>query len=787
MQASERNEVSEQRAAEQRAQSQGRLIRRLRGVLAVATVLLVAALVAGGLAVQQKGKAQDNAAAAVTAQTASDARRAGARALVTDDISESMLLAVAGVHLDDSPETRSSLLGAIAQHPELMKSMPMAGDDVIDFDVSPDGQHVVTYDRANHVRLYDIDTGRLLKQVQAGSTTPLTWESVQTRFSPDGQTLAVAMAAPNPQAVKLFDAETLKPLPAQPGGAPRGRRRAADLTFSSDGHHLAASMWPVIGHGDNTTEASTLAFVWDLRNPRQPTTRLNLGTGSNAGLTLSPDASVLYRTDPYRTDRMTIRHLATEKDVPVPNPPGVERIERIAMSPDGTVLAGPADGALLLLDPATGRLLRRLPGNGDTGYWPSFSADGSRIATVTFEKHEAVVWDVSTGAIVAQIPLGGGAFASDLSADGSTLYTVDGSMLRQWDLDRDRQFIKQTARVPSADFDMSFVRPSPGGDFIVYPMYHKIAFFDVDANRMGEPVDRGDGYTDRTGGSWHPDGTQFALATGGEIRIWNARTSELMTAGSPSGQHITGVDYSTDGSRIVIADLSGQVTMLDPSSLTPVGPPVQLDGAVRAVAAGPDNRTAIALTGYEDASGFWSGSSTAWALVDLEAGEILDQGPLEFDGDHVDYSPDGRHAAIAGGDGELIVMDLDGGEPVRPPESIQENIQGVTYSANGTRLLTSGGGSIGLWNGQTGQLLARTATAQLLPTEAGFTSDPNSVLIAQLFGGPVYEWDTSIDDAIKYACQMAGRDLTEAEWAKEFGDRPYQETCPDNRQAVATH
>ena len=121
----------EERTAAERARTQARLIRRLRGVLVGAAVLLVAALVAGLLR-RRAGvtRAQDNAAAAVAAQTSSDARAAGARALVTDDIDTSMLLAVAGVRLDDSPATRSSLLATLAKHPALIASMPMAGEDV---------------------------------------------------------------------------------------------------------------------------------------------------------------------------------------------------------------------------------------------------------------------------------------------------------------------------------------------------------------------------------------------------------------------------------------------------------------------------------------------------------------------------------------------------------------------------------------------------------------------------------------------------------------------------------
>ena len=138
---SERAEQSERRAEQVRARAQGRLIRRLRVVLAVAVVLLVVALSAGLVAFEQQDRAEENAAAATSAQTTSDARRAGATALITDDLDESMLLAVAGVRLDDSPETRSSLLAALGQHPEVIASTELSGEEVLHFDVSPDGDH----------------------------------------------------------------------------------------------------------------------------------------------------------------------------------------------------------------------------------------------------------------------------------------------------------------------------------------------------------------------------------------------------------------------------------------------------------------------------------------------------------------------------------------------------------------------------------------------------------------------------------------------------------------------
>ena len=101
----------------------------------------------------------------------------------------------------------------------------------------------------------------------------------------------------------------------------------------------------------------------------------------------------------------------------------------------------------------------------------------------------------------------------------------------------------------------------------------------------------------------------------------------------------------------------------------------------------------------------------------------------------------------------------------------------MTYSPDGQQLLTSGpDSSVRLWNGVTGEPIARVATPQRF-NEAGFGREPNSVLIAPLEGGPVQMWDTRVQSALDFACRVAGRDFTEAEWVEQFGDRPYQRVC----------
>jgi WD40 repeat protein len=260
--------------------------------------------------------------------------------------------------------------------------------------------------------------------------------------------------------------------------------------------------------------------------------------------------------------------------------------------------------------------------------------------------------------------------------------------------------------------------------------------------------------------------------------VWDTRTGRVVVRDRPAGRLVSALDYSTDGSRLVIGELSGQVTMLDSADLTPVGRPASLDQAVRSISLGPDNRTAVALAGVESTSEFWIGSSSQWARLDLEAGDVVAVRDTGFEASTVEVSPDGTHVAVGSRTGELMVLDLATDEPVRGPVTAHDNVVDLTYSEDGSRLLTSGFDyKNALWDGRTGELLARVVTTQI-GTEATFTGDRDTVLIAPLWGGSVFEWDTRPDHAVEFACRVAGRDFTEAEWAEHFGDRPYQPICP---------
>ena len=122
--AAEAHAEEERRSAAAQAQRQKRVNRRLRALLAGVAVLLLVATLAGLAAVRQADRARE-------ATVAADARRVGTQALVEPDVDQSLLLAVAANDLDDSAETRASLLSALSKSPRVDPRHPRSGELVL--------------------------------------------------------------------------------------------------------------------------------------------------------------------------------------------------------------------------------------------------------------------------------------------------------------------------------------------------------------------------------------------------------------------------------------------------------------------------------------------------------------------------------------------------------------------------------------------------------------------------------------------------------------------------------
>jgi DNA-binding SARP family transcriptional activator len=173
--------------ARRRAEREARTSRRLRGLLVGLAGVLILALVAGGLALTLRGRAEHQALVAERQALVADARRLGAQALLEEDLDRSLLLARQAVALDDSVETRGDLLAALLRSPAAIAILRGDLDGIGTVGLSRDGRLLAVGDKNGTVAIYDLHTRRLLQEASQGQ------EQVNDlEFSPDGSLLAIS-------------------------------------------------------------------------------------------------------------------------------------------------------------------------------------------------------------------------------------------------------------------------------------------------------------------------------------------------------------------------------------------------------------------------------------------------------------------------------------------------------------------------------------------------------------------------------------------------------------------
>ena len=791
--AAEQSLAAEERDLAQRNRAQGMLIRRLRLVLAGATALLLLALVAGVLAVVQRRDADRHAAAAAASETAALARRASAAALATEDVEESLLLALSGLALDPTPHTRTNLLAALGRNARLIRSTPLHDDEPDLFlDASPDGRLVATLDYTHMVRVYDAATGTFLNERRVGSGR-IAHGIPPNRllaFSPDSRLLAVAGTPLEGPVFELLDADTLLPAPGL-GAVPADAWSVNDLSFSADGTHFVgvldrhdiARLADAEERPDGRVAVTeTHAMVWDLAAPATPVD-LRLPVDGGISVALDAQGRSLFSTAPLtrhdlRTGTATV--LGEEQ-----NP-----LDYLTPIAGGAALVGIKRGHLaVVLDAGSGQEVAVLENPGPTRAI-RVSPNGRTLILIGWNDRVITEWPATRNPEDSRQT-----FSLDRGNPGSVAYTADGAgllaigsdgdALRRWDLRGEDQFV---ARVPTSGPGGWFGVVAPGGQRSAMITSEGWTFHDY-ATGQTTSVPMGDGYR-HTVGAWHPDGRHYATAVGSEVRVWDIDDATTTGLAQVESARVTEIGFSPDGSRLAVSEMSGRVRMLDGRTLTPVGRPVEVGEPVAWVATAPDDRTAVVLTGGPGESMFWVQPTTGWALVDLESGRVVRRGRLHMaSGRWLDLSPDGRFAVVGGGsnpdeglitgaDGAVEVIDLRTGESHRTAATTA-TVQLVAYSPDGQRLLTTGhDGAVTLWDADGLIPLQAIRTEDSATVMAEFLPNGRDARLLDFSSGVAVTWNHDEQSAVDFACQAVGRDMTADEWHTWFGDRPQPRLCP---------
>ena len=371
-------------AAEVEGQRQRRVNRRLRGLLAGVGVLLALAVVAGAVAVRQRGEARE---AAVIA----DAQRVGAEAVTRERIDQSVLLARAGVALDDSAGTRGSLLSALMRDPLALGVLPGDVQGLFVAAASPDGRLLALGSVDGDVVFVDAASRR-----PVGSRTGCrmaTFDDLE--FSPDGRTLAVAgQEPPVPGSGGLVDlVETRtheRRLRIVPPQFPEFASWVGlSVLFAPDGRDVIVEQ---VHQSRNIDGPPSLLRRFDGKTGAAVGRPLRVGRHASIGMSATGDGRRLFLTSPVdgETAMVDAERLRLLRRWPVGALTGT-------VSADGRSFAlGSQDGGVRLLDLRSGRVRSFHGRHGGFVDAMRFTPDGRTLVTTGVEG-KLLVWDVAGG------------------------------------------------------------------------------------------------------------------------------------------------------------------------------------------------------------------------------------------------------------------------------------------------------------------------------------------------------------------------------------------------------
>jgi WD40 repeat protein len=551
----------------------------------------------------------------------------------------------------------------------------------------PDGKSLLTVSTDRVAQVWDRDTGKELRHFDAAGPTPtdpnahrvvlLNGVGIGLALSGDGKTLA---CLGRDGEIHLWDVGAGKETAKINDVRAPGR---AQLALSADGKVLVSSVYPQrTTVWDTTTGKEVRSFGEAKPDSRLMPYRAALSPDGKTLVQMGLDMGAAAAKGGSRF-RLLVWDAGAGKELQRISDPnfgtGSAPAYLSALSPDAKMAAvppgapAPAGKKVKLIDLDSGKELHELDGYSDQGRLV-FSPDGKLLVSLHAGGDGVTVWDTASGKKLRSVsvadapaagpaPLGQGAAALSVSADGKMLAWGDGPVVRLTDLETGKAK-NGSAGLISAASELRFSR----------------------------------------------EGQQLLTAgDDGTLRRWDAATGKELGAVVLPGRPYTSVIPSPDQRVLAACDTAGTIHFIDGATGKKKAFTTEQPGYGGAIVFSPDSCWLVTASlasptvqVYDVAVGKAGRALTLPATLPDVAG-----GGLLLVGSGVPrracFSPDGRLLAVT--DGNLVLFDVAAARQERQIELPQgAMIRYATFSPDGRALAVEWNlGQVDVWEVASGQ------------------------------------------------------------------------------------